>query len=251
MIWEACFSPESGKGIVASLVEAWADSSKKVFVLRSQDEIGDVREYYSELLPAIGSPAALAEDVTVGDRDNQRSGRVWMEVRFDPHFPDAYRHSSNAQPLHTDGSYIPTFPNASFLCCVSNADAGGETTFLDGTDMIKCLSAEAPTLLHSLLSVPVDHSRSGDRRNGCILREIDGCCRIYWNYFCVAEDFHLYLESSRMIKERTVAVKLGPGDAVAWKDDEILHGRNAFMATQEASRFIWKCAIDVGRQQAS
>jgi hypothetical protein len=33
---------------------------------------------------------------------------------------------------------------------------------------------------------------------------------------------------------------------VLWKDDELLHGRNGFKATQTSERFIWKCAFDVG-----
>jgi alpha-ketoglutarate-dependent taurine dioxygenase len=41
-------------------------------------------------------------------------------------------------------------------------------------------------------------------------------------------------------------VKLRPGDAVVWKDERVLHGRNAFRATEASERFLWKCAVDVG-----
>jgi alpha-ketoglutarate-dependent taurine dioxygenase len=49
-----------------------------------------------------------------------------------------------------------------------------------------------------------------------------------------------------LIAEKTMAVKLNPGDAVTWKDRRVLHGRNGFQATRESERFLWKCAIDVG-----
>ena len=48
------------------------------------------------------------------------------------------------------------------------------------------------------------------------------------------------------VNERIKAVLLTPGDAVTWKDREVLHGRNAFVANRESERFIWKCAIDIG-----
>ena len=48
-----------------------------------------------------------------------------MDVRYDSNIKDAYRHSSNPQPLHTDGSYNPDFPNATLMCCISNSASGG------------------------------------------------------------------------------------------------------------------------------
>src|SRR3546814_11115164 len=82
-------------------------------------------------------PVAGVEDEILGSRDQQRTGEIWMEVRYDPQHPDAYRHSANAQPLHTDGSYIPSFPNATLMACVANAGAGGETTFIDADDLVR------------------------------------------------------------------------------------------------------------------
>ena len=35
-------------------------------------------------------------------------------------------------------------------------------------------------------------------------------------------------------------------NAVTWKDREVLHGRNAFVASAASERFLWKCAVDVG-----
>jgi alpha-ketoglutarate-dependent taurine dioxygenase len=180
-----------------------------------------------------------------------------MEVRYDPSYPDAYRHSANAQPLHTDGSYIPEYSNSTLLACVSNAGEGGETTFLDLPDLIVSLEQENPLLLRRLRDVRVPHARSGDRRDSRILEGEGREARIYWNYYCVAKDaddnaralaaeFHEFLASSPTVAARTLPVKLRPGDGVLWKDDEVLHGRNSFKPTKTSDRFIWKCAFDVG-----
>lgn len=245
-----------------ALVSDWKNGeSNKVFVMRAGHAIDDVRGYYEGLFPHLGTPAALAEDVKVGDRGQQRTGEVWFEVRYDPRFPDAYRHSANAQPLHTDGSYIPTFPNATILCCVANASDGGETVFIDTADVVAALQAERPELFEKLASQVMPHARSGDRRELPVLYRKNDRWYVNWNYYCVARDvsadlriladeFHQYLLDSPMIKAKTIEVKLAPGDAVTWKDDEVLHGRNGFSAQTESERFIWKCAIDIGTLNA-
>jgi alpha-ketoglutarate-dependent taurine dioxygenase len=258
MLWEHNFDLENGHDACRSLVSAWKnDPNAKVFVLRANQKPENVQSYYQTIFPSLGSPRAFAEDVAAGDRNNQRTGQIWMEVRYDPNFPDAYRHSANAQPLHTDGSYIPDYPNSTLLACVVNAGVGGETTFLDLPDLFTILESENSELLDQLRTIVVPHARSGDRRNSRILEGEGVNARIYWNYYCVAKDanplarevadkFHAFLNSSEEVKRRTLPVKLGPGDGVLWKDDELLHGRNGFKATQTSERFIWKCAFDVG-----
>ena len=228
-----------------------------VVAIRAAVPISDVRATYDELLPRIGTPHFLAEDVRIGARDVQRSGELWFEVRYDPAFPDAYRHSPNAQPLHTDGSYIPTFPNATLMCCVANAEQGGETVFLGAEALVAILEAEAPDLLDALQTVTIPHARSGDRRELPVIRCEAGTLHLNWNYYCVAPDvgatvaalrerFFGFLRDSPGVRQALVTVKLRPGDAVLWKDERVLHGRNAFVARDTSERFLWKCAIDVG-----
>ena len=60
------------------------------------------------------------------------------------------------------------------------------------------------------------------------------------------EAFFGYLRDSKRVREALVEVKLKPGDCVVWKDERVLHGRNAFLAQEIAERFLWKCALDVG-----
>jgi hypothetical protein len=111
MIQEIQISSSNAAEGFSGLQQAWTDPATRVVVLRATDPIGDPRAFYEDHFGLIGTPAALAEDVNAGDREAQRTGDIWMEVRYDPSHPDAYRHSANAQPLHTDGSYIPAFPS--------------------------------------------------------------------------------------------------------------------------------------------
>ncbi|MBA3698982.1 MAG: TauD/TfdA family dioxygenase [Planctomycetes bacterium] len=257
MISELAIRDDNAKQVCSQLCEQWKRDDLKVFVLRGESKRTQVRDWHESLFPLIGTPAHLAEDVRIGDRDQQRTGGIWMEVRYDSRFPDAYRHSANAQPLHTDGSYIPSFPNASLMTCIANTAEGGETTFIDSLVLLQILRREAPELLDELLSTIVPHARSGDRRDEQIIRQAGDRIWVNWNYYCVAKDttpaarvlaesFHRLLQNSPGVKAGIRPVKLLPGDAVVWKDAEVLHGRNAFVPTRESDRFIWKCAIDVG-----
>ena len=37
-------------------------------------------------------------------------------------------------------------------------------------------------------------------------------------------------------------IKLNPGEAVIWKDDQVLHGRHSFSAKKDSERFLWKAS---------
>jgi alpha-ketoglutarate-dependent taurine dioxygenase len=257
MIEEIEFASTAPAVGFSAMQAAWADPAIKVVVMRAADRIEDTRAFFDTNFGLIGTPAPLAEDVNAGDREQQRTGEIWMEVRYDPRHPDAYRHSANAQPLHTDGSYIPDFPNASMLACVANAGEGGETTFIDGADIYHALESERPDLLEALTRRTIPHARSGDRRDEMAIERRQDGIWVNWNYYCVdksidpggrelADDLFGFLQSSPLVRENIVPVKLRPGDAVTWKDRRVMHGRNGFVATHESERFIWKCAIDVG-----
>jgi alpha-ketoglutarate-dependent taurine dioxygenase len=244
------------QGSIERLKQLWGDQSNKVFVLKTDQPIQNVREFYEGIFRFIGTPCPIAEDVNLGSRDSQRSGKIWFEVRYDPKHQDAYRHSANAQPLHTDGSYIPDFPSSTLLACVANAGEGGETTFIDSNDLFSILQKERPVLLEYLLNNKVRHTRSGDTRLDEIIRIQGNDVFVNYNYYCVdktnskitlnaVEEFQDYLLKSSAIKEATIGVKLTPGDGVFWRDNYCLHGRNSFVANQESERFIWKCAINI------
>jgi alpha-ketoglutarate-dependent taurine dioxygenase len=259
MLWETSVTAGSAVDSFAALRSAWEEERFKVFVLRGDASLGDnPSRFYEANFPHIGTPQAFAEDVAVGDRDNQRTGEIWSDVRYDPNHPDAYRHSPNAQPLHTDGSYIPAYPNATLMACFSSAGEGGETTFIDGDDVIACMNQETPTLLAALQNRIMPHARSGDRNDAKVIDIRDGRSFVNWNYYCVdtaidpegralAQELFDYLANSPAIKGKTIGVKLMPNDAVTWKDRRVQHGRNAFSGHQNSVRHLSKCAIDVAR----
>lgn len=247
-------NPQDLPGTAQRVLDAWRKSL--VVTIKGPREPFDVRGVYHELLPMIGTPHYLAEDSRVGDRSSQRTGELWTEVRYDPAIPNAYRHSSNAQPLHTDGSYVETYPNATLMCCVANAAEGGETVFISGDALISVLGEEDPKLLEQLQTTPMRHARSGDSRTYSVIRSQAGRPFLNWNYYCVAPDapadvqalreaFFKRLRESSRIQQALTSVKLGAGDAVVWKDEEVLHGRNGFVASAVGERFLWKAAVDV------
>jgi alpha-ketoglutarate-dependent taurine dioxygenase len=234
--------------------DAWPHS--RVVHLSGLTPQEDLRDFYGRMFELVGYAAPLAEDATVGDREVQRTGEVWTQVRYDPSIPDAYRHSANPQPLHTDGSYIPDFPNAGFLACKAMPMNGGATTFIDGRDVVAALESEAPDLLQRVLTTVIPHARSGDRRVEPLIRFEGDEPIMNWNYYCVdmsaepealalREEIFAFLDNSPAIQAHTQRVKLKPGEAVLWKDDRLLHGRDGFDPEIVSDRFLWKAQVQV------
>ena len=142
-------------------MKAWALDENKVFHLKSNTQKDYVREFYEKIGNKIGQYKLLAEDVQLGNRRNQKADKIWMDVRYDSNIDNAYRHSSNPQPLHTDGSYNPDFPNATLMCCVSNSVTGGETIFLELKKLVEVLKVDDSELLELLFNEEVIHERTG------------------------------------------------------------------------------------------
>lgn len=250
------FDPTNFALILASLKEEWNKVDQKVFVLKPNAKIENPKTYYEKNFVHIGTPFALGEDVNKGGRGEQRTGEIWFQVRYDSKHPDAYRHSSHAQPLHTDGSYIPNYPSSTILICEAAAAEGGETTFIDNKIVAEILKKTSASLFKFITEHKVYHERSGDETYSLIINPEEEF-RINYNYYCLSrtknsrdtldriEEFQDFLLNNNIIRSSTIPVKLEPGDAVFWKDDKCLHGRNSFNPKEESERFIWKCAIDI------
>ena len=246
------FDKETAK----SIIKTWMIEDNKVFHLISNTEKNNIRDFYEKIGNIIGKYNKLAEDVKLGDRTSQQANKIWMDVRYDSSIDDAYRHSSNPQPLHTDGSYNPNFPNATIMCCVSNSSPGGETIFLELKKLVEILKQDDPELLKFLFAEEILHERSGYVNKKKILYVEDKKLKINFNYYCVSkknskkslaniEKFFNFMSESQKIKKNITAIKLGEGEAVFWKDSEILHGRNGFFPKKNSERFLWKAAIQI------
>ena len=85
----------------------------------------DLRRYYDDFVEALGTPIDIAEDYATGGAP---TGERWSEIRYDADIPDlaAFRHSKNAQPFHTDESYVSSPVGIMLFYCVNAAPAGGE-----------------------------------------------------------------------------------------------------------------------------
>ena len=256
MVIETNYKINNFRECSEKLLEFWSDRSKKVFVIRADSIPINVKDYYFSNFKWIGKPFPLGEDATE-EREKKSDGSIWFEVRNDSSIPNAYRHSCEAQPLHTDGSYIPNYPSSTIMACVNNYAKGGETIFINSIDLFEILELDDPLLLKHLMNESFVHERSGLNKKDKILKEHGNDFILNWNYFClstkiskrqkaISDQFFKFLETNEKIKGVKKSVKLSPGDSVFWRDDSCLHGRNSFVAKKKSDRFLWKCAIDIG-----
>jgi len=247
---------KSKGNIISKFTKDWKNKNNKVFYFTGVKLAKqDVRDFYTNFFERKIKFKNFAEDAQIINRNNQRINSIWMEVRFDPKIKNAYRHSSNSQPLHTDGSYIKSYTNSTLMCCVKNNTKKGETIFISAFEIFKILKKKNKNLLSNILQYPVVHLRSGDMKKSKILYKSRNIWKLNWNYFCLKKnqsskiikmtnEFKSFLDNELEIKAKTLPIKMKTGDALIWKDSEILHGRNGFIANKESDRFIWKCAAN-------
>ena len=204
------------------------------------------RPFWDDVSEELGDCVLLAEDPRTGEK----KGEKWMEIRYDGSIPDAFRHSNEAQPLHTDGAYLSGGPEIIFFYCLKQAPAGGETIFIDGPELIEVLEHDRPELLERLTTTPVTFSKAADRKTRLVIDLSGELPRLTWNWYTVdagvdaevrdlADEFHGYLQTA-VVGVHTRPVLLTPGDAVFFHDERLLHGRNAFEAHRADDRFFWK-----------
>lgn len=232
----------------------------EVLYLAADQHPVDTRAYYNRLVERVGRPMDAAEDYL----DGRPTGSRWSEIRYRSDVPDgvAFRHSKNAQPLHTDASYVSAPPQVMWFYCDNAAPSGGETIFVSGRALVEELTKNRPDLLARLTTEPVTYAKAEDARTRpIIIIGPDQTVDLNFNYYCVGADqdaagkalndeFFQYVEHE-LPPELVAAVGLRPGDAVAWWDGRVLHGRNAFTAAKTGDRSIWKTGLfmDVAERQ--
>ena len=143
-----------------------------------------------------------------------------------------------------------------FFFCESRAAFGGATTFFDLPDLVACMKSDGEDeLLNRLLTTIVHFDKAGNKKIRKILDQDEKGYLANWNYYCIdkenntpealalCEDFHAFLESRIIQAGLVMPVQLEKGDAVFFHDDRILHGRNAYFATQKGERCLIKGKI--------
>lgn len=228
-------------------------ASHEVTRMRLTDKPKDLRSYYDSFVEALGTPVDIAEDYTSG---GEPTGERWSEIQYDTSVPDdvAFRHSKNAQPLHTDESYVSSPAGIMLFYCVNAAPRGGETNYVSGRALVSHLQIHRPELLEQLLTTNVRYAKAADAKDRpIIIVDDDGSADLNFNYYCADPD---QPEEALKLNQRffdcvhnelppdlVMAVDLQPGESVAWRDDLVLHGRNAFDATSTGDRLIWKTGL--------
>lgn len=235
----------------ASKVVREALKNFKVIKIIPEWYLGDLRKFYDALTDEVGEIVNIGEDFKKG---GLQTGEKWLEIRYDEDVPDlaAYRHSKNAQPLHTDESYISDPADIMMFYSINKAIKGGATTFIDGPVLVKYMKENAPELLEKLKTSPVRYKKAKQERTEKIIdiRE-NGDIHFNFNFYCIDKDeteenkvlnkdffdfLQQYVAHSHMI-ERVV---LNPGEAVLWWDESVLHGRTSYEVDKTNDRFIWK-----------
>lgn len=229
------------------------EALKKYKVIKVVPEwyLGDLRAFYEVLTDELGEPINIGEDFT---KAGVQTHEKWLEIRYDADIPDlaAYRHSKNAQPLHTDESYIADPADIMLFYSINKAVKGGATTFIDGPVLLEYLKENNSELLEKLMSTDVRYRKAGEERTEKIIEiKEDGLIHFNFNYYCVDpneteanralnKEFFDFLQNyvahSHMIEQ----VTLNPGEAVLWWDELVLHGRTSYDVKKTNDRFIWK-----------
>jgi alpha-ketoglutarate-dependent taurine dioxygenase len=212
----------------------------------------DLFDFYDRLSDEIGQWAPMDEDLGTG----QKTGAKWIEIKYDPRFPDSYRHSSTRQPLHTDGSYESNAPKVSFFYCLRSAAFGGATTFIDSEKLLETLAAYSNDLFRACHDLPVTFAKGEDSKTRPIVSHDSSGPVLTWNYFRVVEtspevaslrrDFHQFLEDKVVNGGLCFPCHLLPGDAVFFNDERLLHGRNSFVAKALGDRHLLKGGLHLG-----
>jgi alpha-ketoglutarate-dependent taurine dioxygenase len=234
-------------GLHAAVKARMADA--KVLRVVGAKPAGPPLSFWLEAGEVLGQPTGQIEDSVSGEAVAVDGG--WMDVRFDPDRLDTYRHSNVAQPLHTDGAYRPHAQDIALFFLERQAEAGGESLFLDGEAVADWLSREDPDLLSRLMSVEVAFGKGrGERVTTPILHRERGALKVNWNWFRVLPDqgeaVDSLREAFRQLLDRLVdedvatAIRLETGDAVFFRDDEVLHGRKTYAAAVSGDRLLWK-----------
>jgi len=218
-----------------------AIKENSILLVRSESE-----QNYLDAASRIGKIIPIYEDVGTGNK----TGGTFSDIRYDPEKSSSFSFSSTRQPLHTDGSYEKNAPDITFFFCRESARHGGYTIFMDNNILLDLISS---SLMSDLISLPVRHLKGNDEKIRPILIEKPEKLSWNWNYFRVEKNE----KNQRMIdqwkslldhlEQSQVAdsVKLMPGDAVFFWDENQLHGRTAFFGNRWLVKGGIKCLTDM------
>jgi alpha-ketoglutarate-dependent taurine dioxygenase len=210
---------------------------------------GEPLDFWHRVGEALGRPTDVNEDGITGE--SKTVGAPWADVRFEPDRSDSFRYHNVGQPLHSDSAYHPESGDLVIFYMARQAASGGSSLFVDTDTLAAIAQEEEPTLLDALMTIPVRFGKPGNPgRVVPILRYEASTLKINWNYYRVLPDqgdtiarlregFRAFLE--RLVaSDRVVEFTVRDGEAVLFKDEEVLHGRRGYAAQKSGDRLLWK-----------
>lgn len=250
------------QAVIDAIPELFA-AAKVLRVAAAQTDC-DPLAYWREAGETLGLSARVLEDSVTGEpiAADHSPQAGWMDVRFEPDRLDTYRHANVGQPLHSDGAYGGTPQDIGLFYLQRQASQGGESLFVDAADIAARAAALDPDLCRRLFGTAVKHGKGSVASVMPILREVEGRLKVNWNWFRVLEDqgdavaalredFRLFLETMVERDGAVAAFRLNAGDAVFFRDDEVLHGRRSYAAQVSGDRLLWKTYFISPAAQAS
>lgn len=178
--------------------------------------------------------------------------QVFWEVVYDPDSPNAYAHSQNRQPLHTDNGWFSSPPEISFFIMEKQAPKGGESTYYSFSDVIQDLENKNRALFNKLASIEVTIQKTETEKNITKIIDLEKR-KINWNFYRIkkedeeikllCDEFFQFLELQE-IEGKVKKFLFESGDCYILPDQKFLHGREMFSASKKGDRKLlhsqWK-----------
>lgn len=197
---------------------------------------------WEELLTSFG----FEPDLRQFDYELRLTESLWWEISNQPDKADSYAFSTTAQPLHNDNAWFPDPAEVNFFVMIRQAKKGGRQSIYRVSRLINDLASLDPKLLSDLQSheVTVQKGSTPIARLGPI---IQGDGRLAWNFYRTIRDspeterlcerFFGFLE--KQLESSSIEhLHAASGDAFAINDALVLHGREAFVATEPKERVL-------------
>ena len=251
---KTCDASALSEAEVAALIGVQMQTAKTLRIRGVQ--AADPLAFWRRMGETLGPSANIIEDSVTGELQSA-DGR-WMDVRFEPDRSDTYRHHNVGQPLHSDNAYHPAELAArlALFFLERQAEAGGESLFVDAETIDAYAQAHAPELRDALFDLPIRFGKAGGAtRIEPVLSRRFGRLKVNWNYFRVlpgqgaaVDDLRATFAGllQRLVQDGAAqSFRLEAGDAVFFRDDEVLHGRKAYAAVNSGDRLLWKTYFDI------
>jgi gamma-butyrobetaine dioxygenase len=247
----------------------WTSAAAHSLIWEDHDSITASRSARLEWLKAIardgiaflrnvsGSVETLAS--LVGYIRETNFGRIF-DVRALPD-PNNLAYTDRGLGLHTDNPYREPVPGIQILHCLQASGEGGDSIFADGFAAAEHLRETDAGAFRMLHSTPVDfefrdanvHLRATrplieldhERKLRAVHYNNRSIAPLRLPYDQVCEFYGAYRAFASLIKNARFPhmVKLSAGDAVAFDNQRVLHGRTPYAADRYA-RWLQGCYVD-------